>query len=318
MKHNIVRTFNHYINKIYTTYKISHLLVAISGGADSICLMKLLNHYKHIQHLNISYIYIDHQWNHDSYIHIKHLVNQIQYYGLDIAIYQMNNITYSETHSRKIRYQIILHHAITHKYQAVMTGHNNTDKIETFIQQIIRGTSINGATSLTFMNKIKKFFFRPLIHITKNDLIWLCRYFSLPIWSDNTNYNYSIQRNRIRYELLPYLRNYLSHSIDKQITSFLQFANIDNEYLKQNTLKLYTISHHNTYIALNHLFIKKQHQSLQSRILQLFFYHNFHITLEPKVIKKIVIIIKNKFQNTKTINYSQFSINITKNWIYII
>nr|QCI04953.1 tRNA Ile-lysidine synthetase [Callithamnion tetricum] len=315
MKDNIIHKFNKNINNIHSLYNVKHALVALSGGSDSICLMKLLHNYNR---LHIDYIYIDHQWSHDSYKHIEHLINQIKYYGLNIAIYQIKNITYSETNTRKIRYKIILHHATKYKYQAIITGHNNTDKIETFIQQIIRGTSINGATSLTFMNKIKKFFFRPLIHITKTDLIWLCRYFCLPIWSDYTNYNYSIQRNRIRYELLPYLRNYLSHSIEKQIISFLTLSNIDNEYLKQNTLKLYLTSHHKSYVALNHIFIQKQHISLQTRILQLFFYHNFQIILKPKNIWYLISLIKNKLKNTQIVKYYNISIHITQYWLYIL
>lgn len=318
MKDTIIHKFNNYMNTIYTAYSIKNILIAISGGTDSICLIKLINSYKHVKKLNIHCIYIDHQWTKNSKIHVKHLINHMQYYGFNIIIYQINSITYSEMHARKIRYKIILNHAIRNKYQAIITGHNNTDKIETFIQLVIRGTSINGATSLTFVNKINKFFFRPLIDLTKSELIYLCRYLSLPIWSDTTNYNYSIQRNRIRYELLPYLKNYFSSSIEKQITSFLKLTNIDNEYLKQNTLKIYLISHHENYIALNHLFIREQHRSLQARIIQLFFYHNFYIVLKPKVIKQIINIIKNKFKHTQIIKCSKITISITKYWIYII
>ena len=318
MKKYIIAKFNKNIDIIYNLYNIKHVLVAISGGPDSICLMKLLYTYKQRQNFHINYIYIDHQWSNDSYKHVKHLINHIQYYGLDIAVYQMNNITFSENNARKLRYKIILSHAQKYKYEAIITGHNQTDKIETFIQQIIRGTSINGATTLKFMNKIKKLLFRPLIHTTKTDLIWLCRYFCLPIWSDTTNYNYSIQRNRIRHELLPYLKKYLSQTTEKQIISFLKLINIDNEYLKQNTIKLYLTSHHKYYIALNHTFIQKQHISLQTRILQLFFYHNFQIILKPKTIWYLINIMKNISKNTQIIKHRSIIIQISQYWIYIL
>lgn len=159
MQKNIICKFQTYLRKIQKLYKVYNVLVAISGGPDSISLIKLLHIYQKLGNISITYIYIDHQWNHNSYIHIKHLINQIKSYGSNLIVYQINCINSSETYTRKIRYQIILNHAINYKYLAILTGHNNSDKIETFIQQMIRGTSINGVTSLTFMNKINKVFF---------------------------------------------------------------------------------------------------------------------------------------------------------------
>lgn len=70
--------FNNLINHIINKYKIKSILIAISGGQDSICLIKLCESFNHSYKNEINkfeYIYIDHQWRRDSEEHIKHLIN---------------------------------------------------------------------------------------------------------------------------------------------------------------------------------------------------------------------------------------------------
>ena len=106
---------------------------------------------------------------------------------------------------------------------------------------LIRGTSTHGATSLikhqkTFMNI---HFLRPLIQINRHYIYFICKKLCLPIWSDSSNLNLNIYRNRIRYELIPYLKNFFNIQIEKNIEKFLNICYEDNEYIKQNVLKLY-------------------------------------------------------------------------------
>lgn len=109
----------------------------------------------------------------------------------------------------------------------------------------------------------------------------------------------------------------MSNHIEKKITFFLRFTKLDNEYLKQNTIKLYLISRHKLHIALNYNFICLQHISLQTRIIHFFFYHNFNIILAPKTIWYIINFIKNTPLKNKTIKYNQMIININQSWIYV-
>lgn len=66
--------FNYIIKKITSKYKIQSILVAISGGQDSMCLIKLFESFNNInKSYKIEYIYIDHQWRMDSEKQIKHI-----------------------------------------------------------------------------------------------------------------------------------------------------------------------------------------------------------------------------------------------------
>nr|QCI07959.1 tRNA Ile-lysidine synthetase [Plumaria plumosa] len=316
---------NHYLNKciekVIIRNKLSSILIAISGGQDSLCLIQLIDNF--MQNYNvlqsIEYIYIDHQWKKDSEKQIEHLINYISNTGKNLCIYQLNSILLSEGKAREHRYHIIINHAVKYKYQAIITAHTKTDRIETFFQNLIKGTSIDGATSLTISRKLsnKLYLMRPLIDIDRVDISWFCRKYCLPIWSDLTNYYLYIKRNRIRYELIPYLNNYFNNKVNDNLTHFLDRSNQENEYLKQNTLKLYISSRHSKYIALNYTVVITQHYALQSRILQLFFYHNFNLLITNTMIIQLIKAFCKKNTNIKILQWRNLKIYLNNLWIYI-
>ena len=295
----------------------SNILLAISSGQDSLCLLKLMNDCLSLNPYNITSIYIDHQWKKDSLCHIKHMINLIQTKNIPLAIYQIKEQSSSEHIARENRYKALIEHAIKSNCTAIMTGHNNNDRIETFLQNILRGTSLNGITNLTLSKKINSTIsiIRPLINFSRSEITWFCRLFYLPIWSDITNYNFHIKRNRVRYEVFPYLKNYFNPQIKKNITNFIKLCYTENEYIKENTLKLYLKSRHSSIISLNIKKIYKQHFVLQKRVIKLFFYYHLQKQIDISFVKKIIkIYYVNKHT---TISFENLSIYYFNNSIYI-
>nr|YP_008144718.1 tRNA(Ile)-lysidine synthase [Grateloupia taiwanensis]AGO19924.1 tRNA(Ile)-lysidine synthase [Grateloupia taiwanensis] len=322
-KFKIMNTYLHqkFNKQIKRIQPLGNILVAISGGQDSLCLIKLIEDFKQKQNFSgtIEYIYIDHQWREDSKQQVKHLINYIHKQSIKIAVYEIKKIIYSELEARQIRYQIIIKHAISNDYSTLLTAHTETDRIETFFQQLIRGTSLDGVTSLKYYRQLKPNLklVRPLISIYRKDINWFCRKFCLPIWSDNTNYQYSITRNRLRYELLPYLKQYFMLNIENNISKFINISNQDNEYIKQNAIKLYLISRHKTNIALNYLLIRKQHYAIQARTLEIFFYHHFNKPLHYNTLIQIINLMQKEPIDHQILKWHHLIINIHNNWIYI-
>lgn len=298
-------------------------LIAISGGQDSMCLVKLIENFnrKKKYFKKIEFIYIDHQWRSDCKYHIKHLINYLNKRNCRISIYQINSHQLSELIARKTRYHIITSHALNNQQQIILTGHSQTDQIETFFLNLVRGMGMEGVSSLNFSRKLTKntTLLRPLIRFTRSDMLWLCRKFCLPIWSDKTNYKYTNYRNRIRNELLPYLDQYFGLQARANINHFLNLASIDNEYIKQSSIKLYLMSRHKNYLAMDYWMIKNQHQALRARVLQIFFYHHFNSCLEKRTLNQITKhICRQSYKDKKKIIFWQsLTINIEKNWIYI-
>lgn len=319
---------NTYIHKqfyrtIINLEDFDSILIAISGGQDSICLIKLIEDFSNRYNLRtkIEYIYIDHQWKKDSKFQTQHLINYLKEKNHHLSIYQIQVTAYSELEARNLRYQLILQHAIKYDFSMIMTAHTKTDRIETFLQKLIRGTSLDGVIGLNYKRKISKNLqiIRPLIMITRMDLNWFCRKFALPIWSDHTNYYYNINRNRLRHELVPYLRKYHMQNIESQISQFIDYSKIDNEYIKQSTVKLYLLIRHSVNIAINYHILQKQHIAIQIRLLQIFFYHNFNKILNRIILDKLLDIINNNEikKDVHIIQWNNLLINIYNNWVYI-
>nr|QCI06690.1 tRNA Ile-lysidine synthetase [Gayliella sp.] len=309
--------------KTNTNLRIHSILVSISSGQDSICLIRIIEEIKQILNyeLKIQYIYIDHQWKDNSQKQVEHIINYLNCYKNHLYIYQIKTICNNETDARNQRYNIILNHAVQKKHNIIITGHNLTDKIETFIQNLLKGTTIDGATNLITCKYTSNdlILWRPLLNISRTEINWFCRNFQLPIWSDQTNYQYKISRNRIRYELIPYLNNYFSINIEKRINSFLKISNTDNDYIKQTTLKLYLYAHHQNLIAINYQVVQIQHFAIKQRMIQLFCYHHFNQILNKNLLYKILHVLSLHYKKniTRIFIWDEKRICITNKWIYI-
>jgi tRNA(Ile)-lysidine synthase len=296
----------------------SALLLAISGGQDSLCLLQLCLDYQKQHNLKIAIIYIDHQWRYDTVNSTKHLINLIKKNNIQTYLYQIKPKVYSEIESRELRYQILIQTAKKYNYNLIATAHTCTDQVETYLQYFIRGTSLDGINSLVWSRNInsKIRLIRPILNFKRSEVMWFCRHFQLPIWSDFSNFYYCSQRNRIRYELIPYLQNYFQGSIENHVNQFLDSTYIDCEYLRQNTIKAYQKSKHHYLLAINQPMLFSQHISVQTRVLQLFFLHNFHKPIPPKLLKKIISMYKNKRNRIYSIFFNGISIKYYNEWIY--
>lgn len=291
------------------------ILVALSGGQDSLCLLKLLTDLLNQEKCKIKAIYLDHQWKNNSKKHAQHMANIAKFTSLSVAIYQIKELTLSENEARKIRYEVLIQHALKENCGIIVTGHNRDDRVETLISNLLRGTSTNGVTNFTICKKLKSklSILRPLIHFSKAEIAWLCRLFYLPTWSDETNNNFNLKRNRIRYELVPYMRNFFNPKIQVSLAHFSQLGQEDNEYIKENTLKLYIKSRHYQFLCINLGSVKKQHLVLQKRVVRLYFYYHFNKTISEEAVKRI---LANKKNSSQSLSYcDMLNIQVFNDWL---
>nr|YP_009739194.1 tRNA(Ile)-lysidine synthase [Palmaria decipiens]QIC19633.1 tRNA(Ile)-lysidine synthase [Palmaria decipiens] len=311
---------NKFLENLANKFELRHrpsVLVAVSGGQDSLCLMKLFLDVQGQFFNRIGIIHIDHQWREDTVENTSHLVNLISTIKTQSYFYQIQEGKYSEHEAREVRYQIILETANKYSYSFIATAHNSNDRLETFLQNTLRGSSPDNLNSLIWnralTNRIR--LVRPLIDIPRTEISWFCRHYYLPIWSDNTNIFYSKTRNRMRQEMIPYIKLYFQPKIEQQISNFLDKINSDSDYLKQNTIKLYLQIKHPYLVAINYHKLLKQHRSIQERVVQIFLEHNTHLHCENTVISRIIEFLDRKLNNN--ILYENFQIKVNKNWIYL-
>ena len=205
----------------------SKLLLAISGGQDSMALLKLIVDLKRLHKWQVEIWHGDHQWHHKSEkiqeeLKLWCLNNQISFHSNKAHKAEIPN----EEKAREWRYKSLLIKAkslssdIYFPCTRILTGHTATDRAETIIMNLARGADLIGLSTLkeqrTLENNIE--LIRPLLIFNRDETIQICKEFNLPIWIDPSNENINLTRNKIRKEILPKL-NSIYKGADSRIAS---------------------------------------------------------------------------------------------------
>lgn len=233
--------------KIHRTIRSRHLfernhrlLVAVSGGQDSLCLIKLFLDLQSKWGWNLGIAHCDHRWRSDSQANAHHVENLAKTWGisfyLETAIAPIN----SEAAARDWRYQALSAIAQANNYQYIVTGHTASDRAETLLYNLIRGTGADGLQALTWQRPLTTgiMLVRPLLEITRIQTEQFCQEFKLPIWEDSTNQDLQYARNRIRQELLPYLRQNFNPQVESALAQTAELLQAEVEYLEKAAQQL--------------------------------------------------------------------------------
>lgn len=316
-----------YIHKQFATlissndYLSNHssILLSISGGQDSLSLLKLILDIKVYYSWKIDVIYFDHRWREDSYLNLQQILNICRITQLKSYIYEHISHSKNELQCRKWRYKILFYIASLYDYSGIFTAHTFTDLSETFLLHVFRGSSTDGIASIGIKTKIYTTvsLVRPLLNTSRLETAWLSRKFCLPLWSDYTNYKCKNVRNRLRQELIPYLQQHFQPRIYGKIYSFLQNTKQDTEYLQKAAIKLYFLVKHPYFVAMNYNILLSQPQALQYRVIKLFFKHNFNVAITQQAINQ-VIFSYTLHMEFNFVDILGFRLVFTDLWLYVL
>ncbi len=167
-------------NKFEKELKINEdFIVAVSGGPDSLALSFLSKIYSIKKSINVKYLIVDHKLRADSTKEskfVKMLLKKI-HTKLNILTWTgkkpKSNI---QSIAREKRYTLLINKAKKLKINNILLGHHKDDLFENFFIRILRGSGLNGIASFDKKSQFKKTnFFRPLLDISKKDLIIIAK-----------------------------------------------------------------------------------------------------------------------------------------------
>ena len=191
--------------------KNEKILIAFSGGPDSVFLYNLLNFLKEEYSLEISLIYINHNLREDVGNDLKFVrefseENNVPLYieSVNVKEYAAENKKSIELAARELRYQAIERTLKNINYDRIATGHNLDDNIETFIFRLVRGTSLKGLKGIP---KERGNIIRPILQFEKNEILNCLQENRKSYIIDYTNNENDYTRNYIRNELFPMFVN---------------------------------------------------------------------------------------------------------------
>ena len=249
----------------------SRVLVAVSGGQDSLCVSRLLLDLQSKWYWHIAIAHCDHNWSTDTGI-AEHVEKISESWSTTFYLKQAQNLKETEAAARKWRYQALQEIAQENNFQYIVTGHTKSDLAETFLYNLIRGSGADGLSSLDWQRNLTSDIqlIRPLLNFTRSETFEFCQQFYLPIWFDIVNENSKYARNRIRGYLIPYLKDNFNPQVENCLVQTAELLRGDVEYLETRATELLIKVKHPQENKLNRQKLRALPLALQRRIIRQF------------------------------------------------
>lgn len=251
--------------------KQANILIAVSGGQDSLCLSKLLLDLQSKWQWNIAIAHCDHNWATDAGIahHVEKIATN---WSLPFYLKQADNLKETEAAARQWRYRALIELAETYNFNYVITGHTKSDRAETFLYNLIRGAGADGLSSLTWQRNLTPDIqlVRPILDFTRSETLQFCQQFNLPIWVDAVNSNLKYARNRIRQDLIPYLQANFHPQVENSLVQTAELLRADADYLETQATELLTTIKSADNRQLNRTKLQQIPLAIQRRIIRQF------------------------------------------------
>ncbi|MCH8028128.1 MAG: tRNA lysidine(34) synthetase TilS [candidate division Zixibacteria bacterium] len=220
------------------------VLIALSGGPDSVALLHILSRLKKSLRLNLNAIYINHGLRPRAAakeelfctaLCQKFDVN-LRLVAVDIKALSAGSKKGIEEAARDFRYEQFEKSAAELDCNKIALGHHFDDRVETILFRFMRGT---GPAGLKGIPVSRGKIIRPLFNLTKQEILDYLKKNNLKYCIDKSNSKTEFSRNYIRNRLLPEIRAKLNPAVDRGIISLSEIISEEEFYLENIAAKAY-------------------------------------------------------------------------------
>ena len=203
--------------------------VAVSGGADSVFLLRALHHWHktHSGDGKLVAVHVNHQLRGKASDQDRQFVENLcrvlevnsEFETVEPQLESSNHGKGLESSLRDLRYAAITKVASRCGARYVATGHNQNDQVETVLFRILRGTGIDGLKGIPQHRPLTESItvVRPLLRYTREEILSELEALRQDYREDETNASHQFTRNQIRHATLPYLREQFDFDIDQSL-----------------------------------------------------------------------------------------------------
>ena len=213
------------------------VIVALSGGADSVCLLHNLVLLKDKYNLKVMACHLNHhlrgEESNSDMEFCKELCrqNNIELFVKEVDIDKLSNelkISHEEC-GRNCRYEFF--NSLAEKYNAkIATAHNSDDNLETTIYNMTRGALLKGLSGIP---KVRDYIIRPLINTSREIIEEYCKGYGLKYVTDSTNLTDEYTRNKIRHNVIPVLKE-INPSVENTVLQMNSTLSEIAEYIEKS------------------------------------------------------------------------------------
>lgn len=232
--------YDYLLNSIDLKYGDS-VVVAVSGGPDSMALLYLLSKLRKAIDITIVVAHVNHNTNRpgqleeQKYVEKFCIINNIIFEGMVIDDYGDDNF---ENEARTKRYAYF--ETIIKKYKAkyLFTAHHGDDLIETILMRIVRGSTLRGYSGFSKVIKRDGYtLIRPLIEVTKDEIVAFNKKNKIHYFIDSTNLEDIHTRNRFRKYIVPALKKE-DKNVHKKFYKFSRTLLEYNDYIDRTVKRI--------------------------------------------------------------------------------
>jgi tRNA(Ile)-lysidine synthase len=220
------------------------ILVALSGGPDSVALLDALVKIRSGYNLRLFAVYINHQ------IRLRAAKREMAFcrklcrrLGVKLVFVEENIPELSrskragiEETARDFRYEQFEKLSEKLNCNRIALGHHVDDRVETLLFRLFRGTGLTGLKSIPVK---RRKYIRPLFDITKLEIMQYLRKNRLKFCVDRSNLESEYKRNFIRNKLLPLIRQNINKNADKAILNLIDTISEEDDFLEKNVDRLF-------------------------------------------------------------------------------
>lgn len=267
-----------------------NICVALSGGADSVCLLHTLKSISTDIGFSLSAVHINHNIRGEEAKRDADFCAElcqtleIPLKTFDIKVLEQAKKGESvELAARRMRYEIF--EGLDDEY--IATAHNADDSLETFLINFCRGTGLKGLTGIP---NVRGRFIRPLNGCSKSDILNYVSANNLKYVVDSTNLSNDYTRNKIRNNIVPLLKDISPEILDVSVRNISLLKN-DSDYIESEAKKLYNAACKNGVLKTE--LLKNVHTALVSRVISSFAFNvtnrypdNLHLNLMMDLLNK--------------------------------
>lgn len=251
------------------------VIVAVSGGADSMSLLNILYDVRDQLGISLAVAHVNHCLRGNEADEDEEYVKQFCIKkGIEVYIKRVdvNRLAEEkgiscESAGREARYSFFSEVKERINAQKIALAHNANDQAETMLMHIIRGSGMEGLTGIKPVRDVV--YVRPIINVKREEIERYCRENNLEFRTDKTNFENIYARNKIRLELIPYIKNNFNEDIISSLNRLGDTIQKDNEYLDflaEEKYKSYCENNNGKVIIYKKTFSEKE--SILTRIIR--------------------------------------------------
>lgn len=221
------------------------ILVALSGGPDSVCLLNILFNLRKDFNIEIAAAHVNHMLRGEEAIKDEEYAKNmccnlgIKFFSERIDINEVSKqkgISH-ELAGREERYKFFQLISKESGYNKIAVAHNANDQAETVLMNMMRGTGIEGLCGIR--NKRDGGIIRPILCLSREEIESYCDINNLKPRIDKSNLENIYNRNKVRLDILPYMKENFNKDIIETINRMVNLLQIDNDFIEKKCNNYY-------------------------------------------------------------------------------